>query len=69
MFIGMIFLISKLDTSDDVSEHYSAKYEISRHQHLFDEHLIFRTENHISPEKKKPYDYREEKKDSLDDFK
>jgi hypothetical protein len=65
----MIFFISELDARDNISEHRSAKYQISWHQDLFDHMLVFGTENHASSEKKKPYSYGQKKENSFEDFK
>jgi hypothetical protein len=65
----MIVFISELDACNDISEHRTAKHQVSRHDDLFDQERIFRTENHASSEKEKPYDYGQEKENSLDDLK
>ncbi len=65
----MIIFVSELNAGNDVSEHGSAKDQISRHQDLFDQYFVFRTENHASSEEKKPYNYRQEKENSFDHFK
>jgi len=65
----MILFISELDACNDISEHRSAENQISRHQYLFDQEFVFRTENHASSEEEKPYHYGQEKENSFDDFK
>ncbi len=65
----MVFFIAELDARKDISEHRSAKYQVSRHQDLFDHMLVFGTENHASSEKEEPYTYGQKKEDSFEDFK
>jgi len=64
----MVVFVSELDARNDISEHRSAEHQISRHQDLFDHQLVFRTENHASPEEEEPYDYGQKKEYSFKDF-
>lgn len=62
----MIVFVAELDASDDISEHSSAEYEVSWHEDLLNEQLVFGTEDHASPQEKKTYHNSKKKEYSLE---
>jgi len=68
IFVRMIFFVTELYTRNDISKHRPTKNQISWHQHLLDQKLVFWTKNNSSSQEKKSYDYGKKKENSLDDF-
>ena len=69
ILVGMIFFVSELYASNDISKHRTTKYHISRHQHVFYNDLIFWAKHYLSPQDKQSYHYGKKKENSLKDFK
>lgn len=61
----MFVIVTELDAGCDVPKHSSTQEKVPRHQYLFDDEIVFWSENYTSPQKEKSYDHRQKEKNSF----